>query len=324
MAETQVYVTPAPHLQTPLSTERLMGAVGIALLPAAAMAVVFFGAYALLVMALSVAAAVAADYLATRAARREFVMDGSAGLTGLLLAMVIPPYVPWWIPILGSAFAIVLGKQIFGGLGHNPLNPALLGRAFLVAAYPGPLTTWQWPALAGTLGWAGGQADAVATATPLYLLKSGTLAKLGLEIPSWQLFVGNRAGSLGETSALALLAGGLFLIAIRVIDWRIPLAYLGSVAALALLFGQDPLFHLLTGGLIIGAFFMATDYVTSPMTKKGRVIFGLGCGLLTMLIRRYGGYPEGVCYAILIMNAVVPLLDRSTLPRRFGEVKARA
>jgi len=301
-----------------------MRAVGLALMPAAVAAVYFFGWYALAVMAASVAAAVVTEVLCVRAAGRTLVMDGSAALTGLLLAIIIPPYVPLWIPIIGSVFAIAIGKQIFGGLGHNPLNPALLGRAMLLVAWPRPLTTWRWPGLANALAWAGGNTDAVATATPLYLLKSGTLAKLGLEIPYWQLFLGNRAGSLGETSVLALLIGAVFLIALKVIDWRIPLAYLGSVAVLSLLFGQDPLFHLLTGGLILGAFYMATDYVTSPLTKKGRVIFGLGCGLLTILIRRYGGYPEGVCYAILVMNATVSLLDRATMPRRFGEVKARA
>ncbi|MGE5552119.1 MAG: RnfABCDGE type electron transport complex subunit D [Bacteroidota bacterium] len=322
MAETQVVVSPAPHLQAPTSTEHLMRAVWVALLPAAALAVYFFGWRALAVMLIATVTAVVVEVLCLKAAKRTVALDGSAGLTGLLLAMVIPPDVPLWIPVVGSAFAIALGKQIFGGLGHNPLNPALLGRAFLLASWPTLLTAWRWPA--NSLGWAAGQVDAVTTATPLYLLKSGALAEMGTEIPLAQLFFGNRAGSLGETSALALLVGGLFLIAIRVIDWRIPLAYLASVAALAVLFGQNPLFHLLSGGLIIGAFFMATDYVTSPLTKKGRVIFGLGCGLLTMLIRKYGGYPEGVCYAILIMNAVVPLLDRSTLPRRFGEVKVRA
>lgn len=322
MPETEYVVSPAPHLQSPTEVVHLMCAVILALLPAVAAAVYFFGWRALAVVAVSMVTAVAAEFLCVRAAGRPFVMDGSAGLTGLLLAMVIPPDVPLWIPAIGSAFAIAIGKQIFGGLGHNPLNPALLGRALLLVSWPTIMTTWRWPE--GALAWAGEKAAAVATATPLYLAKSGTLAKLGLEIPYWQLFLGNRAGSLGETSVLALLLGGLFLIAVRVIDWRIPLSYLGSVAALALLFGEDPLFHLLTGGLVLGAFFMATDYVTSPLTKRGRVFFGLGCGLLTMLIRRYGGYPEGVCYAILVMNATVPLLERATLPRRFGEVKARA
>ncbi len=322
MTESRVIVSPAPHLQAPYLTPQLMRAVFLALLPAAAAGVYFFGFHALLVMAVAAVTAVITEILCVRAAGRTAVLDGSAALTGLLLAMTIPPDVPLWMAAAGSAFAIALGKQIFGGLGHNPLNPALLGRAFLLAAWPVPITTWRWPANA--LAWAGNHVDALATATPLYLLKSGKLAELGLHIPYGQLFIGNRAGSLGETSILALLIGGLFLIAVRVIDWRIPLSYLASVAILSALYGQDPLFHLLTGGLIIGAFFMATDYVTSPLTKKGRVIFGIGCGLLTVLIRRYGGYPEGVCYAILIMNALVPILDRSTLPRRFGEVKARA
>ncbi|MGQ9778963.1 MAG: RnfABCDGE type electron transport complex subunit D [Bacillota bacterium] len=324
MPETEYVVSPAPHLLAPTDVTRLMAAVVAALLPAVAAAVYFFGWRALAVVAVSVLTAVVVEAVCVRLAGRKFVMDGSAALTGLLLAMVIPPDVPLWLPVIGAGFAIAVGKQIFGGLGHNPLNPALLGRALLLVSWPTIMTTWRWPE--GALAWAAGATKpaAVATATPLYLAKSGTLAKLGVKIPYLQLFLGNRAGSLGETSVLALLLGGLFLIAIKVIDWRIPLSYLGSVAALALLFGEDPLFHLLTGGLMLGAFFMATDYVTSPLTKRGRVIFGLGCGLLTMLIRRYGGYPEGVCYAILIMNATVPLLERATMPRRFGEVKARA
>ncbi|NLG83289.1 MAG: RnfABCDGE type electron transport complex subunit D [Firmicutes bacterium] len=322
MPATEYVVSPAPHLRAPTDVTRLMTAVLLALLPAAVAAVYFFGWRALAVMVVSVVTAVLVEFLCVKAAGRKFVMDGSAVITGLLLAMVIPPDVPLWMPVIGSGFAIAVGKQIFGGLGYNPLNPALLGRALLLVSWPTIMTTWRWPN--GALAWAGEKAAAVATATPLYLAKSGTLARLGLEIPYWQLFWGNRAGSLGETSVLALLLGGLFLIAMKVIDWRIPLSYLGSVVVLALVFGENPLFNLLTGGLMLGAFFMATDYVTSPLTKRGRAIFGLGCGLLTMLIRRYGGYPEGVCYAILIMNATVPLLERATLPRRFGEVKARA
>jgi electron transport complex protein RnfD len=244
------------------------------------------------------------------------VKDGSAAVTGLLLALTLPPTVHPILPILGAAFAIAIGKQVFGGLGYNPLNPALIGRAFLLASWPNLMTTWQWPA--GSLAWAGRQADAVAGATVLGLVKEGT----AVQLPAVQMFLGKMAGSLGETSALALLLGGLLLLAYQIIDWRIPVGYLGTVVLMAFLLGEDPLFQLLAGGLILGAFFMATDYVTTPVTPKGRLIFGIGCGLLTMLIRKYGGFPEGVCYSILLMNVTTPLLDRWTVPKRFGEVKA--
>ena len=181
------------------------------------------------------------------------------------------------------------------------------------------MMTWKWPA---DPSWAGGSADAVAGATVLEMAKRGLFARYGISIPYSQLFMGNIAGSLGETSALALLIGAVFLLALRVIDWRIPLGYLGTLAVLALLAGQDPVLHLLSGGVLLGAFFMATDYVTTPVTPGGRFFFGLGCGLLTFLIRIYGGYPEGVTYAILLMNAAAPLLEKATIPRRFGEVRA--
>ncbi|MCL6613978.1 MAG: RnfABCDGE type electron transport complex subunit D, partial [Firmicutes bacterium] len=210
MPETEYVVSPAPHLQSPTEVAHLMRAVILALLPAVAAAVYFFGWRALAVVAVSMVTAVAAEVLCVKAAGRPFVMDGSAGLTGLLLAMVIPPDVPLWIPAIGSAFAITIGKQIFGGLGHNPLNPALLGRALLLVSWPTIMTTWRWPE--GALAWAAGATKpaALATATPLYLAKSGTLESLGVKIPYLQLFLGNRAGSLGETSILALLLGGLF------------------------------------------------------------------------------------------------------------------
>lgn len=296
-----------------------MWQVTLALVPAALAGVAFFGFHALAVIIVSMLAAMGAEALTRRMMRRPITLnDGSAALTGLLLALVIPPGVPLWMPALGAAFAVAIGKQVFGGLGYNPFNPALIGRAFLLASWPTLMTTWQWPA--NSLSWAGNHLDAVAGATALALNKQEILAKLGLEIPLSQLFLGNVAGSLGETSALALLLGAAFLLFKGIIDWRIPTAYLGIVAVFAMLFGQDPMFHLLTGGLLLGAFFMATDYVTTPVTPRGKIIFGLGCGLLTILIRKYGGYPEGVCYSILLMNAATPLIDRYTRPRRFGEV----
>jgi electron transport complex protein RnfD len=331
MLDKQVVVSSSPHVRSDDTTEKIMWQVTLALVPAALVGIYFFGLYALVVISVSVLAAVITEYLTGRMMGRPLsIKDGSAVLTGLLLALVIPPGVPLWIPAIGSAFAIAIGKQVFGGLGYNPLNPALLGRAVLLASWPTLMTTWKWPT--GSLGWlhgvdgtAGASAtiDAIAGATALGLHKQGVLAELGAQIPYSQLFIGNISGSLGETSALALLIGAAFLIYKKIIDPRIPLTFIGTVIVLSALFGQDPLFHVLAGGLVLGAFFMATDYVTTPVTPRGKLIFGFGCGLLTMLIRRFGGYPEGVCYSILIMNTATPLLDRYTRPRRFGEVQAR-
>lgn len=332
MLDTQVVISPSPHIRSDVTTEKIMWQVSLALVPAAMAGVFFFGMNALTVIFVSVVTAVGVEALIQKMMGKPIaITDGSAALTGLLLALTLPPGVPWWIPMIGSAFSIAIAKQVFGGLGYNPLNPALIGRAFLLASWPTLLTTWQWPK--GSLNWvsngvnavtgASVSIDAIAGATALGLHKQGVLAQYGLKIPYSQLFLGNIAGSLGETSALALLIGAGYLLYKGIIDWRIPTAYFVTVGAMALLFGQDPLFHLLAGGLIIGAFFMATDYVTTPVTSRGKLIFGLGCGLLTMLIRKYGGYPEGVCYSILIMNATTPLLDRFTRPRRFGEVKSR-
>jgi electron transport complex protein RnfD len=249
--------------------------------------------------------------------------------------------VPWWIPVVGSAFAIAIGKQVFGGLGYNPFNPALLGRAFLLASWPLHMTTaWRAPAM-GTLS----GIDAVTNATPLSVLKEAhkilgdpaatteqmvqareALAQLSSSYGN--LFFGNVGGSLGETSVVLLLVGGLYLLFKRYIGWKIPLTFMGTVVILTGIFGGtdglfsgDFLFHLLSGGLILGAFFMATDMVTTPVTYRGRLIFGTGCGVITSVIRLAGGYPEGVCYSILLMNAFTPLIDRWTRPRRLGEQK---
>lgn len=321
METTQLIVSPAPHIRARQSTAGIMWTVVTALLPAAAAGVILFGRPALIVIISSVLAAVLAEALCQRVmGRRITAHDGSAAVTGLLLALSLPPELPWWMAVCGAVFAIVIAKQVFGGLGHNVFNPALAGRAFLLASWPSAMMTWKWPA--GSLAWAGGNADAVAGATVLELAKRGFLARQGISVPYSQLFLGNIAGSLGETSALALLIGAVFLLALRVIDWRIPLGYLGTLAVLALLAGHDPVLHLLSGGVLLGAFFMATDYVTTPVTPGGRFFFGLGCGVLTFLIRIYGGYPEGVTYAILLMNAAAPLLEKATIPKRFGEVRA--
>lgn len=323
METKQWTVSPAPHIRAPLRTANIMWLVVTALIPAAAVGVLFFGLPALIVIISSVFAAVLAE-AACRwiMGRRVTIGDGSAAVTGLLLALSLPPDLPWWMTMSGAAFAIIIGKQVFGGLGHNLFNPALAGRAFLLASWPKLMMTWKWPA--ESLSWAGGSTDAVAGATVLELAGKGFFTEHGVSVPYSQLFMGNIAGSLGETSALALLIGAVLLLAFRVIDWRIPLGYLGTMAVLAVLAGQSPLFHLLSGGVLLGALFMATDYVTTPVTPAGRFYFGLGCGVLTFLIRNYGGYPEGVTYAILLMNAAAPLLEKFTIPKRFGEVRANA
>ncbi|HEY8392127.1 MAG TPA: RnfABCDGE type electron transport complex subunit D [Capillibacterium sp.] len=341
MLETEVVVSPSPHLRSGVNTEGIMWMVVLALVPASIAAVYFFGWPTLKLLFASMGAAVLTEALCELFMKRPLtITDGSAVVTGLLLALTLPPTVPVWLPAVGAAFAIIFGKQVYGGLGYNPFNPALIGRAFLLASWPSLMMNWVWPE--GSLGWAesattlsgataaatgataGATAgatvqtvDAIASATPLALWRGGIT-----DIPYLQLYLGNIAGSLGETSALAILLGGLFLLVYKLIDWRIPCSYLGTVALFAFLLGEDPLFHLLAGGLLFGAFFMATDYVTTPVTPLGRLFFGIGCGLLTILIRKFGGFPEGVCYSILIMNTTTPLLDRWTVPKRFGEVKA--
>jgi electron transport complex protein RnfD len=315
-----------------------MWLVVIALVPALGASVWFFGLRAAWIVLLSVGSAVGFEALTQRAFGRKItITDGSAALTGLLLAFNLPPGVPWWIPVVGSAFAVVVAKGFFGGLGHNFVNPALAGRALLMASWPS-LMTARWLAPAG--GTMSG-IDAVTTATPLGVLKNaseiagatGDPAGLLAQVQSWpvigKLFFGQVGGCIGETSALALLVGGLALILVRVVDWRIPVSYILTVAVLALVLPGSKaglanyvLFQLLSGGVMLGALFMATDYVTSPITGKGRLIFGFGCGVLTVVIRLWGGFPEGVSYSILLMNVATPFIDRLTRPRLFGQTKA--
>lgn len=333
MATTKVQqkllVTVSPHIKSEETTARIMWSVNLALLPATVMGVYFFGPLAALTVALSVVSAVAFEYLYQKALKKPIsVSDGSAFLTGLLLGLNLPPVVPFYIPIIGSFVAIVITKQLFGGLGYNVFNPALIGRAFLLISFPKIMTVWKEP----TAGFI--QIDAKTTATPLGILKEEGLGKL-IELFGdtanlyTQLFVGHRAGSIGETSAIALLIGAGFLLYRGYITWHIPVSFLGSAALIAWVFGGkgalfagDPIIHLISGGMILGAFFMATDYVTCPAVKTGQLIFGAGCGILTMLIRLKGGYPEGVMFAILIMNCFAPLIDRGFKTRVFGQVKA--
>jgi electron transport complex protein RnfD len=294
------------------SVEKLMYAVLVGLAPACLAGVYFFGRHALTLMLGCMAAACLAEAGALALRRKPLALrDGSALVTGLLLAMNLPPGFPLWMGLVGAAAAILLGKQAFGGLGANPFNPALVGRVFLAATFPAAMVNWQ--PLGGAL------ADAVAGATPLALLKTGQTP------PSLaQLFLGSVPGSLGETSALAILAGGLFLIWRQVIDWRIPVSYLGTVAVLTALLGHNPIVHLFAGGLMLGAFFMATDLVTGPVTPAGRWLFGFGAGVIVVAVRLFGTLPEGVSYSILFMNGLTPWLNRWTAPRPFGEVRTRA
>lgn len=299
----KLIVTVSPHVSSGESISKIMWLVVIALLPAIAGSYVFFGLRALNVILISVATAVTLEAVIQRSRHKPIaILDGSAVITGILLAFNLPPTVPFWIPILGTSVAIVIAKQTFGGLGQNIFNPALAGRAFLLAAYPMHMTRWIPTRLMKGV-------DISTYATPL----------AGKSIPGYlDMFIGNIGGCIGETSAVLLIIGGLFLLWRKVITWHIPITYIGTVALFTLLLGKDPLFHILSGGLMLGAIFMATDMVTSPVTPKGMIIFGIGCGLLTVIIRLFGKYPEGVSYSILLMNACTPLIDKYVMPRRFG------
>lgn len=303
-------VGPAPHIKSKLTTSRIMTEVSLALLPVAIASVYFFGwrALSLILSCVTVSVATEAVFQRLRGVKIT-ISDGSAVVTGILLALVLPPGIPLWAAGIGAVASIALAKQLFGGLGCNIFNPALIGRAFLTASFPSMMTRWIEPF---TL-------DAVTSATPLGLMKFS-----GMETNLKALFLGNVSGCLGETSALAILIGGLYLVSRRHAAWRIVLSYLGSVFIFSLItwhinpkFGS-PGFHLLAGGAMLGAFFMATDPVTSPLTGKGRFIFGTGAGIIVMVIRLFGGLPEGVMYSILLMNAVTPLINRYTIPKPFG------
>ena len=309
-------ISVSPHILSPVDTRYMMKGVLKALLPAFLASLYFFRWEGALVILACVAACVITELVLQKLRNKKVqISDYSAILTGLLLAMVLPPKIPLWMAFLGGVFAISLGKEVFGGLGHNIFNPALLARAFLMAAFPVALTTWNAPI---TL-------DAVTTATPLGMAKFSQTAP-----PVMSLFIGNVAGCIGETSALALLIGMAYLLYKKIIDYRIPAAYIGTVIVFAAITHiiapgkyMGPVFHVLAGGLLIGAGFMATDPVTSPVTAKGRWLFGAGCGLVTMTIRLWGGLPEGVMYSILLMNACTPLLDRVARQRRFGVVRKK-
>jgi len=304
----------SPHLLRKDTVPQIMWTVVSALLPAVIFGVYNFGARALWLIVLSVGSAVLTELILNLVRRKPLtITDGSAVLTGLLLALTLPPGLPFSMAIYGAVFAIAIGKQVFGGLGYNIFNPALIGRAFLQASFPIAMTTWSIPR---TL-------DAITTATPLGSFKfEKTLT------PYYDLFMGTVGGCIGETSALMILIGGIFILVKKYADWRIPVGYLATVFVVGGLFWisnptqyPDPVFHLFAGGLMLGAFFMATDMVTTPVTPKGAWIFGIGAGILLVIIRLFGGLPEGVMYSILLMNALTPLINRYTRPKIFGEKK---
>ncbi len=327
--EHELIVSVSPHVKGEESISRIMWTVNLALFPALIMSLYYFGPRALYVTGLCIITAVVSEYIFQKSLKRKItVNDGSAFLTGLLLGMNLPPSLPFYIPVVGSLVAVVITKQLFGGLGYNIFNPALIGRAFLLISWPKAMTIWSEPTAAFVA------LDAKTTATPLGILKEAGLGKLievfGDKMTLYtQLLMGNRAGSLGETSAVALLLGAAFLLYKKYITWHVPFSFLATVGVIAWIFGGkgalftgDPIIHILSGGLILGAFFMATDYVTCPSMRKGQIIFGIGCGAITMLIRLKGGFPEGVMFAILLMNCFAPLIDRNVKTKQFGAVKA--
>ena len=328
----RLLIQPSPMLKQSMSTGRAMRDVVYALVPVTLAALWYFGISALLVLGASIAGAMFTEWVFSPPAERsQRLRDGSGLLTGLLLGLTLPPALPMWMAFLGGVVSIGLGKLVFGGLGSNLFNPALVGRAFLLATFPNAMTTWSPQAGPGeffqvhasnlAFPFTQGGYDAVSSATPLGLMKFEQQSTSLLD-----LMIGNTAGCLGETSGLLLLLGGIYLVLRRDIDWRIPASILSSVAVFSLLLfvfepGRfpDPLFSVFSGGLLLGTIYMATDPVTSPLTPRGAWIFGIGVGVLIVLIRAFGGFPEGVMYAILLMNAATPLIDRYTQPRVFGK-----
>ena len=315
----------SPHIRTKDGAGHIMGEVLLAMLLPLLFAVYNFGPRALAATAVSVAGCCAFEWLYRAALKKDNTLgDLSAAVTGVLIAFVCPVTIPYWMLLIGDFFAIVVVKQLFGGIGKNLLNPALAARAFMLS-WAGEMSTWVGPRSSAAL-W--GAVDAATYPTPMALLHENNLEGLRQMYDLPEMLVGLIGGSMGEVSALLLLLGGLFLIVRKVITWYIPVSYIGTVAVLTFLFprGNDPatwmLYNLLGGGLMLGAFFMATDYVTSPVSHKGQLLFGVGCGLITVFIRYFGAYSEGVCYAILVMNLTVWIIDKNIRPARFGESKS--
>ncbi len=325
----KLIISGSPHVQTDQSVKKIMYGVVFSLIPAMMVSFYFFGLAAILVTLTAVVSCMAFEFVIQKYLIKGplTIFDGSAMITGILLAFNVPSSLPLWMMVIGSAVAIGMGKMTFGGLGKNPFNPALVGRVFLMISFPVDMTNWPRPTSFSTQ-----LTDVVTGPTPLAVMKEGVsqggrVAEVLQEIPDYaNLLMGNMGGSIGEISALALILGGIYMLIKRIITWHIPVAYLGSVVVFAGVFWLidptyyvDPLFHLITGGLMLGALYMATDMVTSPMSARGQIVFGIGCGILTMVIRLFGAYPEGVSFAILIMNAFVPLINQGLKPKRFGE-----
>ena len=300
-------ISASPHIRDGATTGKIMLDVVIALVPAFIASIWIFGPRAALVVLVCVTASVLSEWLYEKAMKKPSTIgDLSAVVTGMLLGFNLPVTIPIWQAVIGSVVAIIVVKQLFGGIGKNFANPAITARVFMILAFPAAMSAWVFP-------------DGVSSATPLTMMAHGNFG----ELPSVQdLLLGLRGGSLGETSVVALTLGGVYLLARRVISWHTPVTFIGTVVVLTALFGQQPLYQMLTGGLFIGAIFMATDYVSTPQTKWGRVIFGVGCGLLTAVIRVYGNLPEGVSYSILFMNTLVPFINRLTMHKAFGGVTA--
>ena len=307
----KLFVSSSPHFNFKCSTQMIMGTVLIALLPEIIMGIVLFGFAALIRILVSVASCVLFEFLFQKVTKQKIVIANlSACVTGVMMALVCPPTAPVWMFVVGAAVAMIVAKGLFGGIGSNVFNPALTGRAFMFLSFPAAMgASWMTPK---TLG---GSIDAVSSATTLSAIKAGTFAIEDGTL--WQYFIGNRAGCIGETSVLLILISFAFLALAHIIDWRAPVAMVGSVAICSLIAGENVALSLMTGGLMFGATFMVTDYATAPITKKGRLVFGFGCGLITFLIRKFGGYPEGVMFSILIMNSVAPFLNNLTA-RKYG------
>jgi electron transport complex protein RnfD len=311
-------VSVSPHLHGKMTTRRVMWETILSLLPAAIAGIYIFGIAALSVILAATISATLTEALIQKSLRKKVtISDGSAALTGMLLALTLPPGLPLWMAGVGGAIAISLGKQVFGGLGKNPFNPALVGRAILLISFPEQMTTWPKPTPGVFFN-----VDALTTATPLGILKEEGAAIAGAEVSLLDAFLGNIGGSIGEVSAIALLLGAMFLLIRRHISVEIPVSFIAAVMLFTMPFWlhnpenyASPVFHLFTGGLLLGAFFMATDMVTTPLLRKGRLIFGIGCGVLTASIRLFSAFPEGVLFSILIMNGATPLIDRFTRPR---------
>lgn len=322
-------VSGSPHLHTDQSVSKIMYGVVFSLIPAMLVSFYFFGLAAILVTLTAVVSCMAFEFVIQKYLIRGplTIFDGSAIITGVLLAFNVPANLPLGLVVIGSAVAIGMGKMTFGGLGKNPFNPALVGRVFMMISFPVQMTTYPEPTAFSTK-----LTDVVTGPTPLTVIKDGVsrgveVSELLPQVPEYaQLMMGNMGGSVGEVSAIALILGGLYMLLRRIITWHIPVSYLGSAVIFAGIFWLinpavyvDPVFHLFTGGLMLGALYMATDYATSPMSSRGMIIFGIGCGFLTIMIRLFGAYPEGVAFSILIMNAFVPLINRAFKPKRFGE-----